>query len=188
MGSYDEYKRGRDLAWETLIKCGISSLPVELDRVADTCGIKIISFKRAARLGLAQPEKLNGRVFVSEINGERTVFVNTDKDKGSVRFSMAKGIGICLLSDDLKKIGKTTEYEAGIFARDLLMPAVVLYGLKAFSSDDIASFCGVSQRAAEIRAQRLAELKDRKRFYSHPLEQKVWRLFKKFIEENALKE
>ena len=32
MGSYDDYKRGRDLAWEMLIKCGISSLPVALDK------------------------------------------------------------------------------------------------------------------------------------------------------------
>lgn len=184
MGSYDDYKRGRDLAWEMLIKCGISSLPVALDKVAALCGITITSFKKAKEEGLISEKALKGRVSV----GRKTVFVNTEtEDKGSIRFSMAKGIGLWLLRSGEAQDRKAVEYEAGIFARDLLMPAVVLYGLGVKSADEIEKICAVSHRAAEIRAERMAELYDRRRFNTHPLEQKVWKLFEEYIEENTLK-
>lgn len=186
MGSYDDYKRGRDLAWETLIKCGISSLPVALDQVCDVCGIRVISYKKAGELNLADKKRLKGRMFADIVDGKKTVFVNTAlKDSGSVRFSMAKGIGLCLLSDNPGHPSKGTEYEAGIFARDLLMPAVVLSALKIRSAWDIERICKVSHRAAEIRANRMAALYERNRFNSHPLEQKVGEMFKKFVEENS---
>ena len=188
MGSYDDYKRGRDLAWEMLIKCGISSLPVALDKVAALCGITITSFKKAKEEGLISERAMKGRVSVGIVNGRKTVFVNTDtEDKGSIRFSMAKGIGLWLLRSGEAQDRKAVEYEAGIFARDLLMPAVVLYGLGVKSADEIEKICAVSHRAAEIRAERMAELYDRRRFNTHLLEQKVWKLFEEYIEENTLK-
>lgn len=182
MGNYNDYKKGRDLAWEALIKSGITSLPVHLDRVAETYGIRLLSFKKAAEEGFDK-KRLKGRVFADKINGQKTVFVNSDlKDRGSVRFSMAKGIGLCLLSDDPAKAGKENDYEAGIFARDLLMPAVVLYLMNIREAADIQRICGVSRRAAEIRAERMAALYERNKFNSHPLEQQVGEAFKDFAE------
>lgn len=187
MGSYDNYKRGRDMSWEVLIKSSISTLPVALDKVAKTYGIKITSFKNADKSKMADRYR-NKDVFADVVDGVKTVFVNNEiADKGSVRFSMAKGIGICLLSDDFKYMNKNTEYEAGIFARDLLMPAVVLYGMNVRTAEDIEKICGVSYRAAELRAERMAELYGRRRFNTHPLEQKVWKLFENFITQNAVK-
>ena len=52
MDIYEAYKKGRDKAWEALIKSGISSLPVALDKVAAAFDIDIISMKKAGELGM----------------------------------------------------------------------------------------------------------------------------------------
>lgn len=185
MGDYENYKRGRDLAWEALIKSGVSALPVDLKKVAHAYGINVVSYKKALEMGLITGENIHGKVFVKVSDGKRIVFVDNGlKYRGSIRFLIAKGIGYCLLSKTPWFITDTVDYEAGIFARDLLMPATVLSGLCVKSASRIESLCDVSKRAAELRAERMAELYDRNRFNQHPLERKVSEQFKKFIEEN----
>ena len=140
-----------------------------------------------------------GRMFAKTIDGIKTVFVNnTLENKGSVRFLIAKGIGCCLLAKNPSYITERTAYEAGIFARDLLMPATVLKAaefvdqpfldrhLAVKDAADIARICNVSQRAAQIRAERMALLYERKRFNEHPLEKRVRAQFDIFINENKL--
>ena len=48
---------------------------------------------------------------------------------GAVRMNMAKGIGRCLLSENPGRASRRTYYEAAVFARDLLMPAIALFVL-----------------------------------------------------------
>ncbi len=185
MGDYENYKRGRDLAWEALIKSGASTLPVDLKEVSRAYGINVISYKKALEMGLITREDIHGKVFVRVPDGKRMVFVDNNlKQRGSIRFLIAKGIGYCLLSRTPWFITDAVDYEAGVFARDLLMPATVLSGLGVKSASRIESLCDVSKRAAELRAERMAELYDRNRFNQHPLEKKVSEQFKKFIEEN----
>ena len=187
MGNYDDYKRGRDLAWETLINSRVSSLPVELDRVAGCCGVSVISFERAVKAGYIYEDEAVGKMFAKTIDGIKTVFVNnTLENKGSIRFLIAKGIGCCILAKNPSYITERTAYEAGIFARDLLMPATVLFGLGVKDAADIARICHVSQRAAQIRAERMAQLYERNRFNGHPLEKRVRAQFDTFINENKL--
>ena len=177
MDSYEFYKKGRDAAWKALIKSGASSLPVSLDKVAAAYKIDIISAKKAKEKGL-----INGNINdlkVISVGETRTVIVDERGSRGETRFLMAKGIGLCLLAKD--RISREIEYEAVVFARDLLMPATVLAGLGVRNASDIEMICGVSEKAAEKRAKRREELYKRNRFNKHPLERTVRKNFEKFI-------
>ena len=175
--SYDYYKRGRDLAWETLIKCGISSLPVDLGRVAEVCGIRIVSFRRAEREGLIDRRRLRGSLVTDIVGGQKTVFVDNTMGDGAVRMNMAKGIGRYLLSENPGRASRRTYYEAAVFARDLLMPAIALFVLDIRDAAEIERICSVPPKAALARAERMAELRRRGKFNSHPLERKAGELF-----------
>ncbi|MCD8036381.1 MAG: hypothetical protein LUE88_03225 [Clostridiales bacterium] len=186
MEYYAEYKKGRDLAWQALIKSGTSSLPVNLKTVADSYGITVISFKKAEEDGIMPQNKSKRKVLVRNIKGRTTVFVNSKGlGKGETRFLIAKGIGLCLIA---KKPWIPTRYEsyaAKVFARDLLMPATVLFSIGAESPSDIAVICETALEDAETRAVRMSELRERNKFNQHPLEQQTKEQFKKFIEERA---
>lgn len=189
MENYDDYKRARDLTWKAIIDCGINELPIDLRKIADFYGIKVISYKRAVSAGLISPEMAKGRFFVKVIDNRKTIFVNQAlKDKGSIRFSIANGIGVCLLSEIPWITESGLNYMSGVFARDLLMPATVLFSIGALETKEIEKICFVSGKAAEIRARRMAELVNRKRFNTHPLERKVTEQFKDYIEKYKRRE
>ena len=76
------------------------------------------------------------------------------------------------------------EMQANVFARDLLMPAIVLHNLNIKSSEDIARICNVSMLSAEIRYKRLTELNERNVFNRHPLERQVYRQFNEYIKRH----
>lgn len=185
MEYYSEYKKGRDTAWEALIKSGVSSLPIDLKAVARAYDIDVISFKKAEQDGIMPENNSKRRVLVRIIGGRKTVFVNGEGiDRGEARFLIAKGIGLCLIAKKPWFPSRYESYAAKIFARDLLMPATVLFGIGAQSVDEIADICATAKESAEERAKRLAELRERNRFNEHPLEQKTREQFKKFIDEN----
>ena len=99
MENYNAYKEARDLAWRVILECGIKELPIDLKVIADTYGIEIISYKKAVDDGRLSPEKAKGRFIIESVNGKRTIYINNSlKDRGSVRFSIAMGIGACLIS------------------------------------------------------------------------------------------
>ena len=75
------------------------------------------------------------------------------------------------------------ESSANVFARDLLAPACVLHELGTTSPEDIAKHCDISLEAAQIRAARLWLLEERNAWYQSPLERKVHKSFKRFIEK-----
>lgn len=71
--------------------------------------------------------------------------------------------------------------QANIFARDLLMPAVVLAKTNITTASEISNICKVSNQSAEIRADRLAELIQRNKFGMSPLERQVHKQFDNYI-------
>ena len=73
------------------------------------------------------------------------------------------------------------EYRANIFARGLLMSAVVLKELNCIEPEDIANLCNVSLQSAKYRSQRLKKLVKRNKFNLSPLERQVYDNFKDFI-------
>ena len=186
MDNYEAYKEARDLAWRVLLESEVKELPVDLKVVADAYGIEVISYKKAIDDGRLSLEKAKGRFFIESVKGKRTVYVNNAlKDRGSVRFSIAMGIGTCLISKTPWKWDERTNYMAGIFARDLLMPAIVLFSINALDAKAIKEVSQVSMKAAEIRAERMAELVARERFNTSRLEEKVKEQFKDYIEKRG---
>lgn len=88
------------------------------------------------------------------------------------------------------------EYEAERFAIDVLAPSCVLWGLNIHDPEEIARLCNISLTSAQIRAERMELLYKREQeflrkygrscFLQSPLEQKVYKQFQKFIEENKI--
>lgn len=76
------------------------------------------------------------------------------------------------------------EQSADMFAARLLAPACVLHELQAINTEQIAKICNISISAAEVRAERMAILEARNKYYLHPLERKVREQFESFIKEN----
>lgn len=75
----------------------------------------------------------------------------------------------------------SNEYEAERFAIDILAPACVLWGLDLHTAKDISEACNISERAAQIRAERMEVLYRRNRFLTSSLERQVFEQFRPFI-------
>jgi len=184
--NYTYYMEARDKAWQTLIKCNITSLPINLATIARLNNITILKYSDSKK-------NLSGDGFSLNVNGVNVIYYNDQKPKARIRFTLAHELGHCLLGH--LKFGKTYnrnseidfkgmdvyEMQANVFARDLLMPATVLHSLGIKSAEDIARICNVSMLSAEIRYKRLTELNERNVFNRHPLERQVYKNFQPYI-------
>lgn len=186
---YQNYKYARNRVWETLIECNLNQLPINLAVVANFYNISIIKYSQSN-------DTFTGDGFSTIVDGRLIVYYNdTDYPISRQRFTLAHELGHCLLGH--LKFGKTYnrnsekdfdgmdifEMQANVFARDLLMPAIVLHNLNIKSSEDIARICNVSMLSAEIRYKRLTELNERNMFNRHPLERQVYRQFNEYIKK-----
>ena len=171
---YEYYKIARDKAWECLIETNINTLPVNLSQVIDYYNIKLKPFSSNDK-----------QAFIEN----STIFLNTQLIKTRARFTVAHELGHILLNhnnlahtihneNDNKNI---EEYQANIFARCLLMPAIVLKEINCIEPQDIANICNVSLQSAEYRSERMKELLKRNKFNLSPLERQVYNNFKDFI-------
>lgn len=184
---YHDYKIARNKAWETLIKCNITSLPINLATIARLNNITILKYSDSK-------QNLTGDGFSLNVNNVNVIYYNDKKPKARIRFTLAHELGHCLIGH--LKFGKTYnrnsekdfdgmdvyEMQANVFARDLLMPATVLHSLKVSSAEEISKICNVSMQSAEIRYERLLELEKRNMFNRHPLEKQVYKQFQKYID------
>lgn len=187
--NYVYYKQARDKAWETLIKCKVTSLPVNLATIAKLNTIAILKYSESA------DQNLTGDGFSFKSNGRCIIYYNDLKPTHRIRFTIAHELGHCLLGHLL--FGKTyhrnseintnnidiREMQANVFARDTLMPATVLHSLRINSADDISKICNVSIQSAEIRYKRLLELEKRGMFNKHPLERQIHNNFEIYIKK-----
>lgn len=169
---YEYYKIARDKAWECLIETNINTLPVNLSQVIDCYNIKLKQFSSNDK-----------QAFIEN----STIFLNTQLIKTRARFTVAHELGHILLKhNNLEHSTHTNigleEYQANIFARCLLMPAIVLKEINCITPQDISSICNVSLQSAEYRSKRLKELIQRNKFYTSHLEQQIYNNFKNFIE------
>lgn len=189
--SYAYYKEARDKAWEVLIRCNITSLPVNLSTIANLNNIYVIPYSSGYK---PKSTSEDGFSFIKE--DKIFIFYNDKKPLRRIRFTLAHELGHCLLGH--LKFGKTYnrnsekdfdgmdiyEMQANVFARDILMPATVLHSLGIKSAEDIARICNVSMLSAEIRYKRLTELNERNVFNRHPLERQVYRQFSEYIKRH----
>lgn len=191
---YHHYKEARNKAWETLLACGISSLPVDLGEIAEHYGFKIVTYSDTSLTQLFREDVLQGDGFIVQNKSEKHIFIN-DKihNRNRRRFTLAHEMGHGILQHEMavihyrnSEVDSQTdmqELQANVFARDILMPATVLAALDIHTPEEIMQLCNVSRQSAEIRAERLEELYRRNMFNHHPLERNVREQFDRFIKE-----
>ena len=188
---YESYKKARNLSWEILLTAGITSLPVDLNKVLKTVNIKAILYCDAF-FDTDSPGLRGSDGFVTKIGDKKAIYLN--ENKGTIqrrRFTLAHELGHIVLDHPINPIiyrnseidegQKPEEVQANIFARDLLMPAGVLAKLHVTTVDEIMQICNVSYTSARIRLERLTELYKRNKFGVHPLERQGISQFKDFI-------
>ena len=189
---YDNYKISRDKTWEVLLSCGIKKLPIDLGVVADFYNLKIVLYSKTNITQLFKDDVKNGDGFIVFNENKKQIFIN-DKinNLNRRRFTLAHELGHGILNHDIGKIhyrnneidnkNDIQEFQANVFARDLLMPATVLAALNIHTPDEIMKLCEISYQSAYIRAERMKELYKRGMFNKHPLERKVREQFSEFI-------
>lgn len=189
---YNNYKIARDKAWETLIECGICELPINLADIINHYGIYLIKYSDSDYISRHNSPTEDG--YSRLIDGKLVIYYNDKKPEHRIRFTVAHEIGHVLLGhlSEGETLHRNTEedtpnpkeQQANIFARDLLMPAVVINQL-AYSARDISQLCNVSEQSAQIRWLRLQELRQRNKFYLHPYERQVYNNFSTYIKKTS---
>lgn len=209
---YSDYRKARDTAWKVLFKYQIGTLPVDVKKLCSDMGLVLHSYKIGAAYikacGLERLAEENDG-FVTVIKNNYVVFINEKAlPPGRLRFTVAheiyhvlnadldtnnaacrSGVSLWNRTDDEPN---PMEAAANVFASRLLAPACVLHALDIHTAGEIASLCGLSYKAAEIRAKRMAELyarerdwlrtKERSCFGVSPQERRALEQFKEFIE------
>lgn len=193
--SYKNYQQARDAAWQLLIDCGISELPVSVSAICRQLGYPLYSYRKAAKAiaaaGLSnQCRTSDGFTFVT--GGKTYIFYSDICTPARQRFTVAHELGHIILghvgegqhtlrnrepspSDD------PAETQANQFAARILAPACVLRALGVTTAEEISRVCGISMQAAEFRAARLAVLEGRGKYLSHPLERQVFEQFRDYL-------
>lgn len=190
------YKYARDMSWKFLIDCNVASLPVDVAGVCVKRGYILRNYKEGEQIieifGLSNQKSLSDG-FTVRHKGQYYIFYNEQCSPGRQRFTIAHELGHIVLGhlDD----GQYTEInrepapgnapeetQANQFAARLLAPACVLHALNVRSAEEVSQICGISHRAAEFRLARLRVLDQRGKYYTSPLEQKVYEQFRPFLE------
>ena len=190
---YKNYKIARNRAWEVLIECKIDELPLNLIKIINFYNIKIKYFSQSDYIKTLSPEIQNGDGFSKIEHGQKVIYLNDKKGtKARRRFTIAHELGHCLLGHDLSKTkyrnsetdssdDPIEEMQANVFARDILMSAIVLHYTGCINYKDIMKLCNVSEISAKIREKRMKLLEERNKFCTSPLEKQVYYNFEDFI-------
>lgn len=169
--NYNDYKIAHDRAWQTLIETKVNILPINLKEIFKYYNIELKTFINDT-----------DEAFIKN----NIVYFNKNYNIKRIRFTLAHELGHILLKHEnlnhtVHTYNSIEEYQANIFARCLLMPAIVLKELNCIEPQNIANMCKVSLQAAEYRSKRMKELLLKNRFNLSPLERQVYNNFKNFI-------
>lgn len=197
--NYKDYQNARDAAWRILLDCHIDRLPVDLNAVCETLGVRTASYK-TAKMAIVKnrlseiAEKTDGLSFYA--GDAPVVLYNEACTAGRIRFTVAHELGHIILGHIAPGLVTVANREpapndspeetaANQFAARLLAPACVLWGLGLHTPEEIAGVCHISNQAARFRAERMGELYRRDKFLSSPLERRLYQQFLPFIREWA---
>lgn len=183
---YQKYRRARELTWEIILREGITELPVRTSTLCRQLGI---------HLAYGTPhEGSDGYSIACQEN--MYIVIRDDLRIERARFTVAHELGHVLLGHvgryglvnrEPSPTDNPIEKEANVFASRLLAPACVLWGCGASTAEEISTLCGISLQSAQIRAERMAALRERGRFLASPLERKVYEQFLPFIDSHHLR-
>lgn len=187
---YDIYKTARDSAWWFLIETGACTLPLPVPSICQAHDILLMSDTEKIILGS------DDRGISFQAGGKWHILLNADDSLQVKRYTIAHELGHIYMGHPMQsgKYGRTfgvqsiisspIEYQAERFAIGVLAPACVLYGLGLHTAESISKVCGISFSAAQRRAERMATLYERGKFFTSPLEREVYKAFEDFIKEN----
>lgn len=181
--NYNDYKNSRDAVWKFLIESGIRELPVAVVPICNRRGIRVKLYDGPGEDG-----------YTEHINGRYTVYISSGIEHlGRRRFTAAHELGHIILGHvgreglvnrEPSARDNPIEQAANIFASRLLAPACVLWGCNAYEPEQIMQLCNISRQAAEFRAARMRELRERGKFLTSPYEREVYEQFFPYIEKH----
>ncbi len=189
--NYKDYQNTRDAAWKILLDCGIEKLPVDLNHICRQLGVGVYRYGDITVTG-ETPLQGDGLLY---FEGSRPVILfDQDKPPARIRFTIAHELGHLVLGHvaagqggaakrDFSVAADPVEAAANRFAIRLLAPACVLWGLEAYTAQEISQLCNISVQAAQFRAERMLVLRGRGKFLISALEQQVYKQFQPFIRE-----
>ena len=187
MRSYGIYQDIRNTAWRCLIKNKISSLPVDILKVAHGEGnVRVI---KNSAVDMLAPDEHARSYFGNEI---WYIVYDDTRDITQVRYAIAHELGHYFLHHDSKYIkysadqpirnNSISENQADSFACRLLCPSCILFATDAMTPEEISKVCLVDIRIAKERAKRLKTLKERNCFFKSPLEKELYEAFLPYVE------
>ena len=200
---YGLYKNARDAAWQLLIEHNITELPIDICRLFRELNIICLTYEKGRDLIREMNlETLARQDGFSVVFGAQ-FFVFYDEHiypKERIHFTLAHELGHIVLGHHMqrgifcrfKHTGRNKriinrfarkEMQANVFASRLLAPACVLHALHIHSAEDIATLCGLSLQAAQIRMKRLQVLEKRNKWGTSPLECQIIKQFTPFINQ-----
>ena len=195
MNNYKNYQQARDTAWQMLIDCRVTELPVNVGQICRHYGWRLTSYqagqKAIAALGLSDLTKQTDG-FCLYSSGRYYIFYDDTMPRARQRFTVAHEIGHIMLghigNGQCTRINREPatddapeETQANQFAARILAPAWVLHSIHAFTPAEIADACEISMTAASFRAQRMELLEKRGCYLSHPLERQVAKQFSSYV-------
>ena len=183
---YGMYQNARDSAWKCLFDFEIDSFPVDVLSITRKTGIRVI--KNSLVNDLLPGER--GKAY---FNGIKWFIIYDDTQSVNYsRFTIAHELGHIFLGHALKhaqyanvqEFGTKSpvENQADAFALRLLAPACVLMSLNLYDAESISKYCKIPLSYAKRRATRMKELRKRNKFFTDPMEQKVFDNFKEYID------
>lgn len=203
---YSNYTNARDNAWRYLIRHKVKELPVDVFDLCRKDKITLVPYsdpdarEMAELIGISDwMDKTDGLAVRVE---EMTIIFWDDRlPLARQRFTVAHELGHIANGDlgpeptvrnqEPSEKDSPIETVANIFAARILSPACVLWALGVNDAETIAELCKISQTAAKWRYKRLSLLYEREKnfiakygkscFLMSPLEQKVYKQFKKYI-------
>ncbi len=187
--SKNDYYRISRKARELLISNNIKKLPIDLFSLVKKNGWGLISFKDAKKkIDFLDEEMFKQNWgFTIHIKNFDMIFYDDEISFGSQRFTIAHEIGHIVLKHLLISSEVTREKEANMFAARILMPMCVLLECNVLCAKDIESMCNVSEISAKYRFERLQVLKERNKFYTDRMEEKIKKQFSGFIKKQIKK-
>lgn len=193
--NYKDYQNAGDAAWRILLDCKVNRLPVDLNVICKSLGVRTVSYRAADTMiserGLSEIiAKSDGLTFYA--GDTPIVLYNEFCSAGRIRFTVAHELGhivlghvapggVTVANRDPAPGDDPQETAANQFAARLLAPACVLWGLDLHTSEEIAQACHISKQAAQFRADRMAVLYARNKFLTSPLERRLYQQFLPFI-------
>lgn len=189
------YAQARDAAWELLIDCHITDLPVDPASICKHYGYRLISYRngRAAIAALGLYDLITrSDGFCVHHNDKYYIFYDDTMPRERQRFTIAHELGHIRLGHLVQNQHTTinrepsahddlTEMQANWFAARILAPSCVLHSIHALTPTEISRVCDISITSATFRARCMKLLEQKHRFFAHQLEKQVAKQFESYV-------